>query len=148
MPPEVVLLNYMTVRELVPKLGFFAGFSIHTRIINFAGRISEVKMGGVGARSAPFCVLLNTKMPPILLLLRQAGCVCTESPLFRKLVSKNVYVSRAVWYLLNRRGRRLAQYFAEFFQQIGRKVFIQPVCRRGRRIGCFCKKWIRTLNMD
>jgi hypothetical protein len=33
-PPEVVLLNYMTIRELVPKLGFFAGYSLHTVLVS------------------------------------------------------------------------------------------------------------------
>jgi hypothetical protein len=49
----------MHCRRFFSKLGYFARFSIN--IINIAGRISETAMGGAGARSAPFCLLMSLK---------------------------------------------------------------------------------------
>jgi hypothetical protein len=49
-PPAVALLNYISSgllwRIFLPKLGYFAGFSLY--IINFPVRISEAAMGGRG----------------------------------------------------------------------------------------------------
>jgi hypothetical protein len=49
----------MHCRGFSPKLGYFARFSIN--INNIAGRIRETAMGGAGARSAPFCLLMSLK---------------------------------------------------------------------------------------
>jgi hypothetical protein len=59
-------------------------------------------------------------MPPILLLLRQTGCVCANRPLFQQTSLQKIwelYILCLEGGLLSRKQvhRRLAQYLADFF---------------------------------
>jgi hypothetical protein len=81
MPPAVALLYYMRSGRLLrifPKLGLFAGFSLY--IINFAGRNSEVAMGGAGdiiyfrAQRSSFRVQHSS----LRVLRRSEGCSVTQ----------------------------------------------------------------------
>ncbi len=91
---------------------------------------------------------LYTKIPPILLLIRQTGCVCANRHLFqrtglqkmRELGNYTFYVSRAVWCPSNGCKIRATQHFGRFShqikvcQRIGWKDTVLAACRRMRRL--------------
>ncbi len=96
-------------------------------------------------------ILSNTKIPQILILLRQTGCVCANRPLFQRfsLQNYNFFVWKAVWCdQMQASKTTFAVLWWIFRQQIGRRFLDKPPCQRMRRLEEFLYKLLRTLNQE